>query len=229
MIEPHIWKIYLSNWIISPGRGENKKSLKPPPWYSRYWLKQPNCLQTIMSQKSVPIFPRKLWTAQPNTEIISKDWAIFILPLTFTSTNQPFLSLFFLSNLKWLRKICTVMTYKHKTIHGCLEAQQRCELPTQQTLSYPNKIWAIQFDNFSAGCCDVDFFQGLLHYDVFWGNVCFFGRITEHSFRVLFLFAPAQTPQTIPRCVIRRWNNPLFCLFVNWINLRTNTSYENSW
>ena len=65
MIEPHIWKIYLSNWIISPGRGENKKSLKPPPWYSRYWLKQPNCLQTIMSQKSVPIFPKKLWTAQP--------------------------------------------------------------------------------------------------------------------------------------------------------------------
>ena len=26
-----IWKICSSNWIISPGRDENKKSLKPPP------------------------------------------------------------------------------------------------------------------------------------------------------------------------------------------------------
>ena len=26
-----IWKICSSNWIISPGRGENKKHLKPPP------------------------------------------------------------------------------------------------------------------------------------------------------------------------------------------------------
>ena len=25
------WKIWSSNWIISPNRGENKKSLKPPP------------------------------------------------------------------------------------------------------------------------------------------------------------------------------------------------------
>ena len=24
-------KYYVLNWIISPGRGENKKSLKPPP------------------------------------------------------------------------------------------------------------------------------------------------------------------------------------------------------
>ena len=28
-----IWKICSSNWIISPGRGENKKYLKPPPSY----------------------------------------------------------------------------------------------------------------------------------------------------------------------------------------------------
>ena len=28
---PPIWKICSSNWIISPGRGWNKKCLKPPP------------------------------------------------------------------------------------------------------------------------------------------------------------------------------------------------------
>lgn len=87
------------------------------------------------------------------------------------------------------------------------------------------KMWQLLVCSRSAFCALFCFVSATS----FWGNVCFFGRITEHSFRVLFLFEPAQTPQTIPRCVIRRWNNPLFCLFVNWINLRTNTSYENSW
>ena len=32
-VEPPISKICSSNWIISPGRGENKKYLKPPPSY----------------------------------------------------------------------------------------------------------------------------------------------------------------------------------------------------
>ena len=36
-----IWKICSSNWIISPGRGENKKCLKPPPgwWWEKGKLK----------------------------------------------------------------------------------------------------------------------------------------------------------------------------------------------
>ena len=33
-----IWKICSSNWIISPGKGENKKCLKPPPSFaSKRW------------------------------------------------------------------------------------------------------------------------------------------------------------------------------------------------
>ncbi len=42
MVEPPIWKICSSNWIISPNRDEHKKCLKPPPrvdfwifWYSK--------------------------------------------------------------------------------------------------------------------------------------------------------------------------------------------------
>ncbi len=31
VVEPTHLEKYSSNWIISPGRGENKKSLKPPP------------------------------------------------------------------------------------------------------------------------------------------------------------------------------------------------------
>ena len=31
MVEPPIWKIWSSNWIISPTRDKNKKYLKPPP------------------------------------------------------------------------------------------------------------------------------------------------------------------------------------------------------
>ena len=31
-----IWKVWSSNWIVSPNRGEHKESLKPPPSRGRY-------------------------------------------------------------------------------------------------------------------------------------------------------------------------------------------------
>ena len=43
-----IWKICSSNWIISPGRGENEKYLKPPPSL-RFTTKFKNCTESATS------------------------------------------------------------------------------------------------------------------------------------------------------------------------------------
>ena len=49
-----IWKICSSNWIISPGRGENKKYLKPPPSSTIWTLRSKRMLKPFGTHKKHP-------------------------------------------------------------------------------------------------------------------------------------------------------------------------------
>ena len=47
-----VWKICLSNWIISPSKGENKKYLKPPPKYIVFTNHQLEWWSIILSRST---------------------------------------------------------------------------------------------------------------------------------------------------------------------------------
>ena len=55
---------YLSNWIISPNRGENKKCLKPPPRWVIAWTRGLLCKYGVRRKKShkgVVVHPRRIY------------------------------------------------------------------------------------------------------------------------------------------------------------------------
>ena len=71
MVEPPIWRICSSNWIISPGfRGENKKYLKPPSNMTRKKKHEWRCIsyQTWWFSIAMLVFGGNVWNYEDQSK-----------------------------------------------------------------------------------------------------------------------------------------------------------------